>query len=771
MMVFSPFSPAIFSRAVRGESMKKNFVPVVLNVLCVLYLSGCPAPNPCVTGDEEACTPDASLPPDFCNSAQEALGDSANCHLVVNASGGQARKTDVYISTLPDGGRDTDWYFAQMPALTPRSLLHVNAGYSVPQTGVNFALSVLKQTANGMTTAVAAGINKPGTAAPKPVDLIVPFSESNAKLFVLANDEGLGSVVRVDNRNPYSVFVEVVENPDVNEPNDATPTAIPLTTMGAEQKGTQSGYLATNDDVDLYTFDVTASARQILYLKILGPAMHPTNPPPPYLMSYTLFDPADRPIAEGAVQNNFVAINLSTARLLAVSGKYKLKVQGFKDPASMDVVRGDLRIKYDIEVRIIPDLDTLEPNDAISSARVASLPPNGNLSLGGRLSYVADEEWFSIALPARGTPSTLRYRFGVSGAAGRFAPLTLSPNRQLRIVRKVTQGATLALQIKACNEDARVCPKGFDDNTNSGAALVESLCKLDPTPQCIFSQRTEQAQFQNLKNFVGAIPIEANKSDEFFLVIRDEGLGKSKYADDRDWTLDLQWRDDTDEATRQGGPTMQTLGGGPTVSNGQLTFGYGRILEPFDINSGDGVRAVDDYDAVPSDTDLFEYSFGGASGSLTWNLEWELNHVDGGTVPPGELALEFSVCDLGAGADGGLCAGERKRIFAYSSDTFSPWYEPRSASTAQQLFTRTAGVGSTTFQVKPVACQCFAAKRVAAQRFFLNVGAVNRIANDPILYRLKQSVVAYPTGYTSRDGGSLTCPVVPDAGCGFTETQ
>jgi hypothetical protein len=734
----------------------------------LLALTGCPTPNPCATGEEDGCQPDASLPPDFCNSKEEAVSDTANCQLTVNVGGAQVRKTDVFISTIADGGRDTDWYVAQMPTLTPRSLLHVNAGYSVPQTGVNFALSILKET-SGSLMAIKAGLNKPGTAAPKPVDIIIPFSESNAKLFILANDEGQGTQVRVDNRNSYSVFVEVVENPDVNEPNDTVATAIPLMPMGMEQRGTQTGFLATNDDVDLFSFDVASATRQILYLAIKEIGTHPTNPPPDYLMSYVLTDPMNNPIGSGVMANNTLTFDLSSAHLIPMVGKYKLQVQGFKAPNSMDVVKGDLRVKYEVEIRLLPDIDSLEPNDSIAAPKVVSLAPNGSQSLTGRISYITDEEWFSISLPARASPSTLRYKWSVSMPAGRFPPLSKTPNRQLRAVKKVTQGTTLQDQKVACLNNSTVCPKGFDGNTNTAAQLVEDLCNNFNPPQCVLTQRAETVQFTNLKNFVGALPIEANQTSELFLQVRDEGLGKSKYADDKEWTLELEWRDDADEAARMGPPISTPLNAMPTFSTGNLSFGYGRILPPFDINSGTGIRAFDDYDAVPSDTDLFEYSFAGAMGDLTWQIEWQLGHPDGGTAPPGDIAMEFSVCDLG-GPDGGLCQGERKRIFAYSPEPFAPWYVAnQNLANSQQLFIRTPAPNVTTFQVKPVACQCFAKNRVAAQKFFMNVGAINRVSNEPIVYRLRQSVVAYPTPFTSADGGSGTCPSGPDAGCRFTE--
>jgi hypothetical protein len=259
-----------------------------------------PPPTECIEGTEPVCDEDAgALPDDFCNSQEEAVTDSVNCHLTITTGGAMpAPKSGVYISRLIDGGVDQDWYFAQAPAgLTARSLLHIRGGYQAPQTAVNFQMNVLKEGDGGLLS-VTTAIDKHGPAAPKPIDVIVPFADSNARLFALVNDEGISGQVRVDNRNAYTLFMEIIENPDVNEPNDATPTPIALTTTGAIQQGSQTGYLATDDDVDTFSFQVAGAGRQIIYLHILGPDPHPMNPPPPYKLSYTLFDPSGKPISD-----------------------------------------------------------------------------------------------------------------------------------------------------------------------------------------------------------------------------------------------------------------------------------------------------------------------------------------------------------------------------------------------------------------------------------------------------------------------------------------
>ncbi len=739
----------------------------------LVALSACPPmQQDCVTGNEPVCDLDASLPPDFCNSLSEALSDGTNCLLTVNDATGMTRKENVFISRLEDGGVDKDWYLAPMPTLTPRSLLHVNAGYQAPQTAVNFTLNVLNTLADGGTTSIATGVDRHGAGAPKPVDLVVPFGQSNAKLVLLVGDEGSGTN-HVDNRNPYSILVQVLDNPDTHEPNDATPTPITLTAAGAEQQGMSSGYLATNDDVDVYSFQVTSASRQIIYLHITDPVPHPTNPPPAFgRLTYTLFDPMNTAISEGTMGNEFQPIDLATARLVPMTGTYTVKISGYKPPNSTAVVPGDLRVQYTVAIRLLPDLDPQEPNDTFATAKPVAMSPNSTTTLTGKLSYVADEEWFALRLPARSSPSVLRYKATVAAAAGRYAPTSKVASRQVRLIEQVTTGTTSQDRQVACLTNPTACPRSFTDPLSNAGMLIKSLCQVSDPPQCLYSERDEETMHHaNLTNFVGAIPVAPNAATDVYLVFRDQGQGGIKYADDRDWTIEVQWNDDADEASRVGGPTVVNLGGGTTTSTGVISFGYGRTLDPFDINRGDGIRGPEDYDAFDTDRDLFQFNVSG-TGDQSWALQWELGHADGGSAAPGELGLDLIFCNgTGTPADGGFCVGQQERIFAYSDQVLAPWYSP-SMDLAHSflLIDKQNTLTSTVFTVKPAACTCLSGPRTAAGRFFINVLGINRVSNDPIQYTLRQSINPYPsaTNFPGLDGGPTTCPVV-DAGCGFAK--
>jgi hypothetical protein len=729
----------------------------------VACLSACPPPPiECIDGTEEVCDGGA-LPPDFCNSAEEAASDQANCHLTVTTGGAMpVRKENVYLSRLDDGGVDQDWYLVQMPGgLTPRTLLHVVGGYSAPQTAVNFSLNLFRE---ADSRSVITGVDRHGAGAPRPIDVIVPFGESNARLIALVADEASGGRVRVDNVNPYSLYVEVLENPDSNEPNETTPT--PITLAGTPPAGMGTGYLATNDDVDNFSFAVPAGNRQIVYLRITGPTPHPTNPPPPYRLQFTLFDPMNVPIAEGVMANEFLPIDLATARLATGAGNYRVEVRGFKQPSSTLPVRGDLRVQYQVQVQLFPDLDTQEGsggNDTMMTARPVTMTANGRTTLTGKLSYVADEEWFAVTLPSRGSPATFRYRVTTAMGGGRFEPLSMTPARQVRVSKRVTQGVTAQDRQVACKDNRAVCPRAIDQDD----MLLDSLCNLSDPPQCLLAQRNEELpRIANIRNLVGAIPVAPNTPTELLFVFKDEGVGASKYADDRDWTIELEYFDDADEAGRLGGPTMGTLSGTTSVVTGELTFGHGRVLDPDEYyDSSSGLRGIADYDAYDTDEDLFQFGFGGAMGDQAWEVSWDLLHPDGGS-PGGDLGIELNFCAGGAATDGGLCAGQQRRIFAFNDASLTPWYLPQSASNGRMLFTKTSTSTTTTITANPVGCWCFSAARTAPGFYFANVAAVHRTSNDPIRYRINQRISPYPGLYVEDGGAVVGCPVT-DGGCGF----
>ncbi|MBS1149915.1 MAG: mtsF [Myxococcaceae bacterium] len=643
--------------------MKTSWLLIAPAVL----LFACPPPPKC-NPEEEDCGTDAGPPPDVCNTRDEAL-TLAECEIPLRTTATSDAGVMGYLSVA----MDQDWYMVKMPTLSARSLVHISAGYGAPSTPVNLAVSVLKEDG---TTGIARKIDRHGAAAPKPVDIIFPYAESNAKLLIVLADEALSNKAIFDVRNQYAVSVDVFDNPDANEPNDTVPTQIPLTASGAMLTGQAKGALATDNDVDKYTFAAPAG-RKVLYLHLTMPKL---TPQALSRVSYTLFDPTGKPVAEGTALNEFVPVDLATARLVSM-GDYTLDVRGYKAASSTAVTQGDLRMLYTVDVQIMDDLDVNEPNDTQLAPKVVPLAYGASASFTGRLGYVPDPDIFALDLAATGSAGVIRYRLVLNAGAPRFAPLAPASDRQLRIVNHVTAGGpTVADKRVACKTNATVCPKGYEGSAQN-QALVEALCDTQDPPWCLWMERTEDRDFTNLRNMAGSIPVPAHGAPaRYFLYVQDEG---TDYADDRDYTIFVSYEADPDDTTRAAQP-FETVGAalaenasfpvpaGAGVS-GVLSHGYGRVLENR-IDRGEGVRAASDYDAVPTDYDRFEFTLPAVTPppDRSWALQWEIGHNDAGS-PPSDLTLEVTFCTTATTADGG-CGGTPTAVLAFSPDRIQPWY-------------------------------------------------------------------------------------------------
>ncbi|MBK7860982.1 MAG: hypothetical protein IPJ65_20730 [Archangiaceae bacterium] len=738
-------------------------------------LAACQCGEPCNPEIDDDCPYDAGpTQPDLCNTPNEGLTDSS-CILPLACGPDAGRFGFINPS---DAGIDQDWYSATFGTLTARTLLHVQAGYLAPVTPVDLSVTVL-QNDNGMPgVALIRKVDDHGQGAPKLIDILKPYTESNGKLLFLLADKG-GRLPVYDVRNPYFISVCTQENPDMNEPNDAPDggaTQIPLTAAGGVLRGMQSGYLATDNDVDRFQFVVPAGApapRDIVYVHIT--TAEALMPPPPYRLSYTLYDPNNVPISEGVTDNAFLKVDLATSRLVRVPGTYTLVLQGYKqNPNDPTVVQGDLRQKYDIDVQVMEDLDREEPNDSMGEAapRVMTLSPGNSVTKTGRLSYVPDPEFFAFDIPASGNHATMSVKLTVAQASGRFAPLNGRSDRQLRVMSAVP-GTTVPDSINRCLTDFAACPKGYDPNDSAQADLVAKICTgfADAgSGECLWLERNanlDAKHFQDLKNMAGVIPVPPRgATTRYWVVVGDDG---NNWADDVDWTLSVSLADDSDEARYPAGGGLTSALNGSL--NGELTYGFGRVLDDWDLglcarnpngdngnsNNCHGVRSPFDYDAVPSDVDTYSFNLGLGSDQA-WGLQWDLFKVDGGTLPS-EISIDLSFCGNPL-ADGGCSI---RTTTAYQSGTFSPWY-------SDALPDRVVGwsrqdMGSFV-RVTATQAQCLCFQRAFTQ-FKMAISVADRNYYAPMAYRVTQTAGAYSGTFIGDGGMTATCgPVAADAGPG-----
>ena len=740
-----------------------------------LSLAGCP--DPVEPGEEDA----GAAPPDACNSLEEALGDPA-CTLALG------EKREAFISFADD----RDWYSFRTPAdANARTLIHITGGYAVPNTAVNFAVNLLRE--DGQQS-LARRSDRHGQGAPRPIDLILPFAEADRRLVLLVSDDPVNpSRPQFDARSPYRLTVDVVQDPDVNEPNDTVPTAITLTPeAGGALAGTQQGHLSTEGDVDRFRFAVPGG-RKVLHLSLNAPAL---TPPPPFRLSYELLAPNGMRVAEGVVQNEFLPVELATARLSTSAGEWTVVVKGYESASQPGPKPGDLRLQYTLAVRVFDETDPSEGtggNDTLQTARVQQLSqPGTSRTVQGRIGYVPDPDWYRFDLEPHEQPTTLRYRLRPGTSPGRFPALPGVADREVRVLQQVQTGGTQADAVQACKTNAQVCPRSFDNGDVVIGGLHAAQCEQTP-PRCLWSLRAEHPSFDGLRNFEGVIPIPPHSSAlSVFLLVQDQG---NDWADDLDYTLELEWRADPDDASRFVGgaeaPVTRVLGhdegaqtyplppsGGAYELSGTLSHGYG-FLRSHNPNNGQGVRAPADYDAVPSDRDRFEIVLpavdetDGGIADRAWELQWEIQHGDGGR--PHDLALELTFCD-GDRLDGGVCTpvstGSKggRMTLQYTGANLNAWHNVSAPAEARQpVYARSETATRTVVDVLPYGCFCFERRFMRGGRFYVGVVATDRRTYEELPYRIRTAYTDYPQSYTATDGGVVSCPApTADAGCWFT---
>ena len=164
-----------------------------------------------------------------------------------------------------------------------------------------------------------------------------------------------------------------------------------------------------------------------------------------------------------------------------------------------------------------------------------------------------------------------------------------------------------------------------------------------------------------------------------------------------------------------------------------------------------GVRSPNDYDAVPTDIDKFNFTLGFGMDTA-WGLEWEMDKVDGGSLPA-ELSIDLAFCGTQL-ADGGCSI---RTTTAYTPDNFMPWY---GTSNFDRVFgwTRTDMGSYVRIAATPSQCLCF---QGAFSSFQMGIGLVDRDYYGTITYRVRQTTGAWPTNYPPPDGGPITnCPTL-----------
>ena len=718
-------------------------------------------------------------PPDQCNSREEALS-LPECELTLGEE----------VQRFLSFAGDQDWYRFRTPATaSARTLIHVTAVYPVPSTAVNLAVNLLR--GDGQES-LARLVDDHGQAAPSVVSIVRPFATASTDLVLLLEDAPtVASRPNFDLRSPYILKVSVADDPDVNEPNDQTPTPLTLVPVNGIPTATSVGYLSTEGDVDRFSFDVPAGGK-VAYVRLTAARK---SPPPPFRFSYTLLDPTGTRVAEGRATSEVVAVNLATARL-ARAGIYTLEVQGYRSANASEPVPGDPSQPYNLEVRVLDQVDPNEPNDTLATARAQSMgsPNGGTVSFTGRLGHVPDPDWFAVDLPAQGEPTRLHYKLVPTDQGGRFEPLPGLVDRQLRVLTEVSTGATPVERQVQCVAAEAVCPKGYAENAGM-EGLVEELCQgSDPSGKslCLRALRSEATSFVGLSNFEGVLQVPpSGSSTRYAFLVQDEG---NSWADDRDYRLEITWSaEDGDEQGAVNGSGVEadrpkTLANDsaaasypnpPTGSafevTGQLSHGFGRLREG-DRATGRGVRGPNDYDSVPSDRDVFMYALpaAGSPADLTWELQWEVGHAAGAASAPHQLLLDLTFCDgdktPGSCTQVSTGSSGVPLTLSYQPGPLRVWHLPSSSTELQPAYSQVVSAGKTTVTLLPFGCGCLEPRFVRGGTMFVTVSAAERMSYAPVPYTLRMAYSAYPKSYLGPGDVSRSCPAPmgTEPGCRFS---
>ena len=776
------------SRAVPGARMPRA-EPFLVALLLTAAASGC------IKGEVgEPPTPPVVHQDLNCNTAPDALAN-AECRLQLGTE-----KTE-YIQQR----NDKDWWVVNVGALPPRAIVHVVAGYRLgagqdagaANTGVNFQINVLDSNNGVVGASLGTALDAHGSNPPSMLDLTFRYTKTNNDLFILVQDD---NGREYDDLSPYSIFVEVVTDPDANEPNDtpATATSIPLTGGASSMQGTGGGFLSTPGDVDYFSI-VAANPNSVMWLDVVQDCTTTCPRPHRYRLEYFLRDPNGVVVAtDSAGVGSLVSalpMEVATARLLKTTGTYSLQVRGWVDPNNQTVIPpGDLNFKYKVQVIIVPLQDDVEigGNNTIADAKanplaLKPLAVGGSVSFTGRISFVPDPDYYLVRLAPdpSGRPHLLHYTVTPSTAPARFPALPGPRDRLLQITTEIDGDAGTRTACEA--GDASVCIISANPS-NYNYPIATNLCQ-SPVAQCLQSTRYESPDagsnmnLVNLGNFESILQVPPHASSvDYYFFFEDEG---TNWADDTDYTVSVQWLNEPDPAEAvpdpQRGPTTMGSGVAATALSATLSYGIGALDTSLGISP---ITDVKDYDGRGDDVDTYVVDVPvGAPVDSRLFFQWRIPAATMTTTPPYDLGIRLGFCVPDGGVD---CAtvqtapqnnpnGQLGLIFDDAAKTswwnFAPQVTPNEPL-YDRVYAPTPLPASVLTTLRDYACGCLEQRLVPASgnaRMFISVFPINRtgwLSTYDLPYTVETGFGTYPYNFTAVPSGtSVACPTP----CGFTK--
>ncbi|RPH68880.1 MAG: hypothetical protein EHM78_17310 [Myxococcaceae bacterium] len=761
------------SRAVPGARTRRP-PSLVGGLLLLASAAGCfkgevgGLPEPPITHPDLAC-----------NTAPEAR-DNPECRLQLGV------EKQEYVQQQ----NDKDWWVVNVGTLPARAIVHVVAGYKPGagqdagnfNTAVNFKINVLDSNNGVVGTSMAFAQDQHGSNPPKLLDLTFRYTKGSNDLYILVEDD---NGRKYDNLSPYSVFVEVVPDPDSNESNDtpATATQIPLTPTPDGVQGSGGGFIATPGDADYFSINAP-NPNSVMWIHVVQDCTTTCPPPHLYRLEYFLRNSTGTVVAtDAAIVGSLVSdtlMEVGTARLLPSTGVYTLEVRGYVDPNNQTVIPpGDLNFKYKVEIIIVPLQDPKEPNNSIEDAK-GKPSPDLTIAAGasgtftGRISFVPDPDWYRVRLSgASATPHLLHYRVTPSTAPARFPPVPGRKDRHLNVTTEIPNGS----QSECVAGDAGVCIISAP-SSNYNYPIATNFCQ-QATPQCLQSARYENydvpPKFPDLANFEGVLQVPPHAGDvDYFFQFEDEG---TNWADDTDYTVFVQWLAEPEpvaeaipEAQR---PATMGAGVGATALTGYLSYGIGATDTSLGIAP---ITDVKDYDGRGDDVDTYAVDIPvGAVPEA--RLFWQWRIPSAGATPPYDLGIRLGFCVPDGGVD---CASIQTRTqsggsqlgLIYTEEDVTSWWNSPQVTPLEKAYDRsysgTMPTGNVLTLLRDYACGCLEPRLIPASgtaKMFVSVFPTNRTSWDTgIPYTVETGFGAYPYSFTANGGGMVSCPTP----CRFT---
>ncbi len=321
--------------------------------------------------------------------------------------------------------RDSDGY--RVVVSNAGDVIRMHLSMATNLTAVEPSIIVLKD--NGSPAADPTDIQARdiGKSAGEPVDFVTAHRIAEAGTYIVVVRDAEGQDDGFDNFNPYTLVVDVLPDPDSNEPNNTAETATPLSA------GTSTGIIATSGDQDWYSVDVPAAAYIIDVtvsagvsvveheVALFGSRVVAGGLESVLLQSAVLAPTAADPTAllarlRGAASDGSAAGRIGEPYFVVV----KDVAFGSDTDTDLDAELDPALGTYTLTLAVSADPDEQEGAAGNGDPTLATTITSGQ-TLNAALATIGDNDFYKVVAPAGTSPSNPRVLVVEATFAGNFA--------------------------------------------------------------------------------------------------------------------------------------------------------------------------------------------------------------------------------------------------------------------------------------------------------------------------------------------------------------